>query len=67
MQAREERIDPVITNGTGKPNRTYRPNRVCEETSCGTKLSRYNVGPGCSKHSYLNQNFRVRGVPADER
>lgn len=37
--------------GTGRPSRTFARGRVCAEEDCDTRLSIYNEGRYCSRHS----------------
>jgi hypothetical protein len=37
-------------SGHDRPSRAFKPDRVCEEADCGTRLSIYNKGKYCYKH-----------------
>lgn len=48
MQTRELR--PIGSNLTGKPSKTYREDRICDEPECQTVLSKYNPTFRCCLH-----------------
>ncbi len=37
-------------SGHDRPSRAFKPNRVCQEPGCGTRLSIYNKGKFCYQH-----------------
>ncbi len=54
MNTNGDVVGGSVLTGSGRPSKAYAKDRICNEPSCGTKLSIYNRGKYCYHHEPLS-------------